>query len=863
MSAGDGDPVLVRDGASGAADHNGTTGMGTASTGTTDAGTAIDSLVVAGDIASLPKVIAYARAAAAKAGLEPRDQYRLRLAIDELATNIVIHGYEEHGDVGSIEVSARIDNEVLTICLRDSARAYDPTVNLQREEAQLSNGASLLERSEGGLGLYLVAHSVDDFAYSYEDGQNCNRLKIFLTAIARARSRIQIAHVAAAAGLRLREALETALAGPNYSVTWAVTWLDNADDLRASLSQQTVDLLLIDIELSWLSKQLYSAVLDELQSLDPHAALQPPAVILVYGSGDEDKLPARMDDSVLDVLSLSLPTPIIQSRLGTLVERVRQSSELKAAQQRMSQLERLRRDLTEFILPLGVALSKEDRLDLLMERIITEAMSICRADGGTLYIKTADDTLEFSIMRTDSLGLAFGGSTGKSVPHPPLPLFDPVSGEPNHRNAATSAALHKQSINVADVYAPSNVYDFSGAKEFDDAIGYHTHSCLTVPMLVGGELIGVLQVLNARHAQTGRTVPFGSYEQQVIESLASQAAVALHNRKLMRDREHLLRMEAEMDAGRQIQESFLPAHLPTIPGWQIAACMRPARMVSGDFYDAFVLGHRCLGLVIADVCDKGIGAALFMGLIRSLLRAYTETHWYMHGAQPWSETDAHPDGHAVPGRSAATIAGPGADPGNAPGGNPGGGPSASGDSGAEIWLEPNLHTMPDVDPETLAAQIRHTLRQTIHHANNYIAHTHDELYMFATLFFGLLIPESGQLYYVNCGHPPLYLCRGEGGIRTELTATGPAVGVFPNVRFDVAEEVMAPRELLLGYTDGITDARNAEGQRFGPERLRQFFDHPLRSAAELTSDVERAIDSFTGEAAQFDDIAVLTVLREW
>jgi sigma-B regulation protein RsbU (phosphoserine phosphatase) len=95
-------------------------------------------------------------------------------------------------------------------------------------------------------------------------------------------------------------------------------------------------------------------------------------------------------------------------------------------------------------------------------------------------------------------------------------------------------------------------------------------------------------------------------------------------KKRLRDKERLWArsLERELEIGREIQKSFLPEELPRVPGWEIAARFQPARQVAGDFYDAFALPEAGrIGLVVADVCDKGVGAALFMALFRSLLRA--------------------------------------------------------------------------------------------------------------------------------------------------------------------------------------------------------------------------------------------------
>ncbi|HSI02822.1 MAG TPA: HD domain-containing phosphohydrolase, partial [Myxococcota bacterium] len=162
------------------------------------------------------------------------------------------------------------------------------------------------------------------------------------------------------------------------------------------------------------------------------------------------------------------------------------------------------------------------------------------ADGGTIYLRTKDDHLEFAIMRTTSLGIALGGTTGKEIKLPRLPLYDATTREPNHHNVATYAALQGVSLNIPDAYHAAG-FDFSGTKKFDQANGYRSMSFLTVPMKNNkDEVIGVLQLLNARDRDHADPVPFNTEVQQVVESLASQAAVALDNQRLIAAQRDLL-----------------------------------------------------------------------------------------------------------------------------------------------------------------------------------------------------------------------------------------------------------------------------------------------------------------------------------
>ncbi|HKY35948.1 MAG TPA: HD domain-containing phosphohydrolase [Polyangiaceae bacterium] len=188
----------------------------------------------------------------------------------------------------------------------------------------------------------------------------------------------------------------------------------------------------------------------------------------------------------------------------------------------------------ELLLRVGVALSAETDTNRLLETILLEAKELTRADGGTLYVRQDEDSLHFAIMRTDSLGIAIGGTTGRPTTLPPIPLRDPDTGAPNHRHIASSAALRKKSINIPNAYDTTR-FDFSGTKAFDARSGYRSVSFLTIPMLdAEGRVVGVLQLINSRDASTNEVVPFDDLDQQTVEVLASQAGVSLQN-KLLRD----------------------------------------------------------------------------------------------------------------------------------------------------------------------------------------------------------------------------------------------------------------------------------------------------------------------------------------
>ncbi|WP_366139420.1 HD domain-containing phosphohydrolase [uncultured Rhodoferax sp.] len=188
---------------------------------------------------------------------------------------------------------------------------------------------------------------------------------------------------------------------------------------------------------------------------------------------------------------------------------------------------------------IGSALSKERDITRLLESILVAAKTITQADGGTLYRVTDDQKfLRFEILRTDSLHIAMGGTSGNPINFPELPLYDAQGGR-NDSLVAAYAVLHNQTVNIADAYTEPN-FDFSGTRQFDERTGYRSQSFLAVPMKDHeGDIIGVLQLINAQNPDTGKVQPFSSADQSLAESLASQAAIAITNRNLMTQLEAL------------------------------------------------------------------------------------------------------------------------------------------------------------------------------------------------------------------------------------------------------------------------------------------------------------------------------------
>jgi len=144
--------------------------------------------------------------------------------------------------------------------------------------------------------------------------------------------------------------------------------------------------------------------------------------------------------------------------------------------------------------------------------------------------------------------------------------------------------------------------------------------------------------------------------------------------------------------------------------------------------------------------------------------------------------------------------------------------------------------------------------------NEYIAQNHGDEGMFATIFFGVLDPACGRLHYINGGHEPLLLIGAEG-VKGRLNPTGPAVGMMPEMHFAVQDIYMDPGDILLGYTDGLTEARSAEDNLYTRERLNLLLDPPEGTASDLLDRIQSNLGAFTRQAPQNDDITMLAVQR--
>ena len=269
-----------------------------------------------------------------------------------------------------------------------------------------------------------------------------------------------------------------------------------------------------------------------------------------------------------------------------------------------------------------------------------------------------------------------------------------------------------------------------------------------------------------------------------LQSLAAQIASALHSAEVYKQTLEHEKTTQELALAGRIQTSFLPEEVPTVQGWQLTASIEPARQTSGDFYDFIELPDNQLGILVADVADKGVGAALYMALSRTLIRTYAMEH---------------PD------------------------------------SPAQALRLANDRILLDTQSD-----------------------------QFVTVFYGVLNMSEGTLTYCNAGHNPGYLVHMNGGVTvTELTRTGIPLGMFAGKIWRDATIAVEPSDLLVLYTDGLTEAHNSTKELFGEARLIEIISNNSEtSAQDINTQIIQGVKDFRGSAPQFDDITLLMVRRE-
>ncbi len=295
------------------------------------------------------------------------------------------------------------------------------------------------------------------------------------------------------------------------------------------------------------------------------------------------------------------------------------------------------------------------------------------------------------------------------------------------------------------------------------------------PLWARGELFGALVVEHG--GELGRRL-------NILNGIAHQLSMAMESERLAHEAAQQQRLEREMELGRDIQATFLPRDLPQPPGWETAAAYQAARLVGGDFYDFISLktndGVERWGIAIADVSDKGVPAALFMALSRTLLRSAA-----LHRTSPGA-------------------------------------------------------TLTRVN-EMILADARSS--------------------QFVTVFYAIWEPGTGRLVFANAGHNPPVLMRADGEAQL-LKLKGAMLAVFAEYYYHQAEVVMEPGDVLLLYSDGLTDALNENGEAFGLPRIIETLKAArMQSAGNIISALEAAVQHHVRDVEPFDDLTMVVVKR--
>ncbi|MBF0634146.1 MAG: HD domain-containing protein [Nitrospinae bacterium] len=182
------------------------------------------------------------------------------------------------------------------------------------------------------------------------------------------------------------------------------------------------------------------------------------------------------------------------------------------------------RETVKLVLDLGASFAAERRLDTLLEKIVDHSQLVTNADGCTLYLREPDGRLGFCINKNHSLNISLVGTSENLTLFPPIPM-DPTF-------VSAYASIHNKTINIPDVYSCKD-FDFTGPKRFDEKNGYTTRSMLVSPLSTReGEVVGVLQIINAQDRRTGKPIAFDAHYEFLINSLSNYAAIAIHNLRL-------------------------------------------------------------------------------------------------------------------------------------------------------------------------------------------------------------------------------------------------------------------------------------------------------------------------------------------
>ncbi|MGD2050030.1 MAG: SpoIIE family protein phosphatase [Chloroflexota bacterium] len=434
---------------------------------------------------------------------------------------------------------------------------------------------------------------------------------------------------------------------------------------------------------------------------------------------------------------------------------------------------------------MGIALERAYLFDMLQERRIHEQAALLDLSNQLLSRTDLNDLMDYivgqvhSLLQVDAVALLLPGANPNQLDFLAATGWkrDPVAKGrqvPAGQGSRSGQVMESKRPLVMNSFEPNNALPDLSVDWFSPE-GFK--SAVLIPLVAQEKSFGVMAI----HSRTQRR--FDDEEVRFLQLMANQAAMAIERARLRKEEIARQRLEKELAVGRQIQLSLLPKASPAKPGWEFCDIYKAARQVGGDLYDFFELPGQpnLLGLVIGDVADKGVPAALFMGVSRTLIRSAA-----LSGASP-------------------------------------------------------AKALEEVNRLILAES---------------------KTGLFLSAFYGILDTSTGRFTFSNAGHDPPLIYRSNSGDFLSLSTNGIVLGILDQLVYKEDEVTLSPADLLICYTDGVTEAMNPEMEEFGLDRLQEVITTCAGgSATDVLESIVTAVDNHAGQMDQFDDFTLFVVKR--
>ena len=691
--------------------------------------------------------------------------FDISLAVDEGVSNIVNHGYDGAGDIA---LRMRREGRDVIIELEDQGRPYDPTNQPPPDLQQ-----PLAEREVGGLGLWFMQKKMDAIDYQRRGSSNILTLTK-KDALARRQTNAP----------SLAQVLDILL-----DASRALASTDLAEDAILDILQSQARRIIPDARIHILLFQdgrTQFFAWDETGGTQPPAWYDTPAAHSIMGWLKEARQPLLVRDfeKEWDQLpahpsyqsqhpprsAIFMPLLVANRALGVFSAQSQRPDAFNATHFKLLQV--LANQAAAFLGTGRMLAAERRRANQLqtLAQVTRSVVSILDLDELVAHvvdiIAEAFDYyhVQLFVLQPESKRLLFKASSDRTIHQ----LWRRKGRYQSlHEGILGWVARNGRLRNAPDVTQDS-LYIPDDMRLLPD-----TRSEIAVALKLEDEVLGVLDV------QSDRRNAFGPEDEFILVALADAVALAIANARLYASAIEQQRLATELRLAREIQVGFLPDQLPALPGYEFAARWEPAREIGGDFYDFIPLQDGRLGLVIADVADKGVPAALYMALSRTTMR---------------------------------------------------------------------LVTAREPSPAVALQQVNTAILDT----------TYSDL--FVTLFYLLIDPHKNRARYASGGHGLALLVRGDEII--PLRGKGMALGILPDIRIEEREQTLLAGDIIILYTDGVTDAVNEEMEEYGKERFyRRIRELKELPADEMAAGIQEDVRAWKGAAPRYDDFTLIIARR--